>query len=205
LKLLHDLALASVSVSGDIAEVGVYRGGSARILARLFPHKTVHLFDTFHGMPDIVHESDNCHKAGDFDDTSLEEVQTYLGDHSNVEFHVGIFPESAQSAEVREQMFALVHVDCDLYRSVRACCEFFYPRLSISGIMVFDDYHAETCLGARKAVDEFFADKPEKPVLPPIKNGGCYIIRRDVYCAQTSNTRGGYRRMCLNSGARGNA
>ena len=38
-------------VPGDLAELGVYRGGVSRMLARRFPQLTVHLFDTFTGIP----------------------------------------------------------------------------------------------------------------------------------------------------------
>ena len=33
--------------------------------------------------------------------------------------------------------------------------------------MVFDDYGFASCPGARKAVDEFFNDKPERPLVLP--------------------------------------
>lgn len=158
---------------GDVAEVGVYRGGSAGLLARLLPDRTLHLFDTFVGTPAIVHELDNHHKAGDFADTSLGEVKAFLADHAHVRFHPGLFPETAQA--LTDYRFILVHVDCDLYRSVRACCEFFYPRMVPGGVMVFDDYREATCLGAKAAVDEFFVGRPDKPVLPPGEDGGCFV------------------------------
>jgi O-methyltransferase len=41
--------------------------------------------------------------------------------------------------------------------------------------MVFDDYGEPTCPGARKAVDEFFADKPETPIYIP--TGQCLVHR----------------------------
>lgn len=35
--------------------------------------------------------------------------------------------------------------------------------------MLFDDYGFPTCPGARQAVDEFFDDKPETPLVLPTK------------------------------------
>ena len=38
---------ATRKLSGDIAEVGVYRGGSAMIICEAKGNKKLHLFDTF--------------------------------------------------------------------------------------------------------------------------------------------------------------
>ncbi len=52
---------------------------------------------------------------------------------------------------------------------------FFYERLVDRGILVCDDYGFETCPGARRAIDEFFADKSE-PVLH-LPTGQGVVIR----------------------------
>src|SRR3954452_6474582 len=48
-------ARSALQLSGEVAEVGVYKGGTARMLAKVFAPagKTVHLFDTFAGMPQV--------------------------------------------------------------------------------------------------------------------------------------------------------
>jgi len=43
-------------------------------------------------------------------------------------------------------------------------------------VMLFDDYGFPTCPGARKAVDEFFSDKPEVPFYLP--TGQCLVVRK---------------------------
>lgn len=173
LNLLREL-IEGLTIDGAAAEVGVYKGGSALVIAEAAPDRTVHLFDTFRGIPDMVSEHDNHHKAGDFADASLDDAKRMLADCRNVEFHVGVFPETA--GPVADRKFAFVHVDCDIYRSVWECCKFFYPRMNAGGIMVFDDYHAWSCVGAKIAVDNFFADKPEEIALPTIEGGGCYVV-----------------------------
>jgi len=55
----------------------------------------------------------------------------------------------------------------DIYQSIHDCCHHIYPRLSPGAMMVFDDYGFPSCPGARKAVDEFFHDKPERPLVLP--------------------------------------
>jgi O-methyltransferase len=173
--MLYQLAKQAAVSSCDAAEVGVYRGGSAKLLAEVFRprNKPLHLFDTFAGMPPSD-EACDLHKQGDFRDTSLGAVREYLRGYENINFYPGFFPATAKPAE--KLSFCLVHIDVDIYRSVMDCCEFFYPRMERSGIMVFDDYGLVTCPGAKLAVDEFFADKTEKPWY--FQSGQCVIVKR---------------------------
>lgn len=145
---------------GDVAEVGVYKGGGTMFLAKTFEHtdKVIHAFDTFMGMPPVDADKD-WHKEGDFSDTSLEKVGEYLSDCSNVRLYKGLFPETAEP--IKDTKFCMVYIDCDIYTSIMASCVFFYPRMSKGGVMIFDDYGLACCPGAALAVDEFFADKPD--------------------------------------------
>ena len=156
------LARYIASKEGEIAEVGVFKGGTARIIARSCPNKKVHLFDTFAGMPDVNRAID-LHRNNDFSKTSLEFARELLADCGNVVFHPGVFPATAKAVEALR--FCFVHIDVDIYTSTRDCLEFFYEKMRPSGIMVFDDYEGEGCPGVKKAVDEFFKDKPEKPII----------------------------------------
>jgi O-methyltransferase len=160
--MLYQFAHQALALPGEVAEVGVYRGGSARMLARIFSarNKPVHLFDTFTGMPPVDVNRDGF-REGAFSDTSAQEVQDYLSDFPQVRLHPGLFPDT--SGPVVDSRFCFVHVDADIYTSVRACCEFFYERLVPGGILLFDDYGIPKCAGAKMAVDEFFANRPEHP------------------------------------------
>ncbi|MFA5238581.1 MAG: TylF/MycF/NovP-related O-methyltransferase [Phycisphaerae bacterium] len=164
--MLYQLVRHAISIDGDIAEIGVYKGGTAKLIAKIAAGttKTVHIFDTFSGMPPTDITKD-LHKEGDFSGASLEEVKKYLEDCGNVRFYPGFFPSTA--GDIRNMQFCFVHIDVDIYKSVADCCEFFYPRMVKGGIMVFDDYGSVTCPGAKMAIDEFFADKPEYP---------CYLL-----------------------------
>jgi len=172
--VLYQLARNATQLSGSVAEVGVYQGGSARILTDVFSDvgKTVNLFDTFEGMPSVDTELD-LHKKGDFSDTSVTKVEKQLEGLDNFRIFKGLFPDTGKP--VVSEKFCLVHVDVDIYTSVKDCCEFFYRNLVAGGVMIFDDYGEPTCPGARKAVDEFFEDKPEMPVYIP--TGQCLIHR----------------------------
>jgi O-methyltransferase len=170
--MLYQFARQVAHLPGDIAEVGVYKGGTAKLLAKTLPEKQIHLFDTFQGMPPADATLD-LHRQGDFADTSLPTVQSHLSDCSNVRFYQGLFPSTA--GPIEHLKFSMVHVDADIYESVKACCHFFYERLERNGVMVFDDYGFPTCPGARKAADEYFSDKPDGPLYFP--TGQCIVVR----------------------------
>src|SRR3989344_6279037 len=55
---IYSSVIATAKVRGDIAEVGVYRGGSAKIIClmsdKIGINKKIHLFDTFEGLPEVM-------------------------------------------------------------------------------------------------------------------------------------------------------
>lgn len=157
---LYHLVQRTEGLPGDLAEFGVYRGGSAKLLASLKGQRQLHLFDTFEGMPAARADVDH-HRAGDFADTSLEAVREYLRPFPKVEFYRGRFPESARGLAATPIRFSFVHLDVDLYESTKAGLAFFYPRLVAGGVLVSHDYRSRWCPGVRRAFDEFFSDKPE--------------------------------------------
>lgn len=155
---LYCLGRQCLHVDGEFFECGVHRGGSALFLARMLEGsgKTLHLFDTFAGMPAPDMRRD-LHNAGDFADVDVEQVRSLM---PQARFHVGRIPETFRDLETA---IAFAHVDVDLYRSMKDCCEFIFPRLSPGGIIVFDDYGQLRCPGVKDAIDEYFADKPCVP------------------------------------------
>ncbi len=172
--ILYQFAKQARTMNADVSEIGVYRGGTAKLISKVVAGnaQTVHLFDTFSGMPPTDSTKD-LHKEGDFSDTMIDEVKKYLKDCNNVRFYQGFFPDT--SGPVINLQFCFVHIDVDIYKSVLDCCEFFYPRMIKGGIMVFDDYGFLSCFGAKMAVDEFFSDKVESPCYLP--TGQCFVIK----------------------------
>jgi O-methyltransferase len=167
LQVLYQFARATAHLPGDAAEVGVYRGGTAFLLAFLFSkqNRGLHLFDTFCGIPALA-ESIDLHQEGDFSDTCFANVKEFLGAFDEIVFHPGVFPDSV-TQDTAAARFCFVHVDADIYRSVLDSCAFFHPRLVQGGMILIDDYGFATCPGVRKAVDEFFTGKRHKPVYLP--------------------------------------
>ena len=172
---LYQLVLRTQKLPGDLAELGVYRGGSAKLIATLKGDKSLHLFDTFAGMPAVRPDLDR-HRAGDFADTSLEAVQRYLNEFSRVFFHKGFFPDSARELAQTPTQFSFVHLDVDIYESTRAGLGFFYPRMVKGAVILSHDYRSLGCPGVKRAFDEFFADKPE-PVIELWKTQ-CMVVKQ---------------------------
>lgn len=148
-------------LNAPVAEVGVYKGGSAKFIARALKQKghtrEMHLFDTFSGHPDQLVDShmDGSHHKGLFTKTDSHRVAKYMSDFPGSIIHVGLF--SVTCKDVKHLMFGLVHVDVVLYESTVECLRFFWPRLHVGGLIVIDDYGFVTCAGTKQAVDEFVA------------------------------------------------
>ncbi|MBP7216732.1 MAG: macrocin-O-methyltransferase [Candidatus Omnitrophica bacterium] len=173
LFMIYQFVQHARNLKADMAEVGVFRGGTAKLIALSNPQATAHLFDTFSGMPAQCSPLD-MHKPGDFKDVSLDSVKEFLSDCPNVSFYPGVFPKTADS--IKDKAFSFVHIDVDIYASVRDCLAFFYPRMVKAGVMLIDDYDFYACEGVKKAVQEFLVDKNEVPIITT--EGQCAIIKQ---------------------------
>jgi O-methyltransferase len=170
--LLQQFARHACQLSGDFIECGVFRGGTALLLARTLPIRRVKLwlFDSFEGLSEASLEKGDFYKRGDFTESSFEAVSELLSPYSQrVELRKGWIPASFSGLEYLR--FSFAHVDVDIYDPALACCDFIYPRLVAGGVMVFDDYGYPACRGERNAVDKFFADKSEPVITLPSGQG----------------------------------
>jgi O-methyltransferase len=174
--LLRDLA--DRRVPGDLAELGVYKGRTAKLIHHYMPERPLHLYDTFNGFDnrDVV-----CERAVNgrktprnlFSDTSVQSVLRYIRPvNASVHIHQGIFPESVPESK-HNLRYCFIHLDADLYAPILAGLEYFYPRVLRGGFIVVHDFNAWP--GARQAVTEFFRDKSEIPIPMPDKSGSSLI------------------------------
>ena len=173
---LHDLSVrvrevVDGGVPGDLVECGVWRGGSAFLMAAVLDmvgdgDRRVWLFDSFEGLPppedvdgpgaaayardrDSPSYHDNC-RAG------LEEVRANarsFGVEHRTELVAGWFEDSLPAARERVGPIALLRLDCDWHSSVTTCLETLYDQVSPGGIVIVDDYY--TWDGCALAVHEF--------------------------------------------------
>ncbi len=166
---LFNAVAACEKVNGDMAEAGVYRGGTAAVMLSA-SRRRLHLFDTFEGLP---------HGEGQFEKGewlgSRTDVERNLGEWpGRVEFHPGLFPASA--ANLGDYRFSFVHLDLDLYDSTLAALEWFWPRLEPGGILLSHDYPLAE--GVVRAFHQFFDSRPE-PFLP-LSGNQCLAVKSQL-------------------------
>lgn len=160
----------TMKVKGDIAEVGVCNGSSAKLICEAKDSKPLHLFDTFEGIPKVDEIDSDIFHIGQYKAT-IENVKSYLAGYENIYFYKGIFPETA--GPIKDKKFSFVHLDVDTYESTLNCLNFFYPRMSNGGVIISHDYQSSA--GVTKAFGEFFADKPE-PLIEMLSRQ-CLVVK----------------------------
>jgi hypothetical protein len=162
-------------LAGDFAELGVYKGGTAALLARYARRlgRHVYLLDTYEGFDKRDFTGPDSGRASRFADTSLDAVRARVGDDAAT-FIKGYFPQTASQLP-DDARYCLVHIDTDLYAPIWSGLEYFYPRMVPGGFMIVHDYGSLAWAGADKAVDAFFADKPECLVHIPDSCGSAVI------------------------------
>jgi hypothetical protein len=181
--------IADRDIPGAIVECGVWRGGSMQavahtLLARDDTDRDLHLFDTFEGMPPPG-EEDRRHDGTPAADVlelrpktamvwaiaDVEDVRAGMAETGYPAAHVHLHRGRVEQTIPREapERIALLRLDTDWYSSTRHELEHLYDRVPSGGIVIFDDYGH--WLGARRAVDEFFDQRGEHPLLVPMASG----------------------------------
>jgi O-methyltransferase len=171
LSFLFDLAgeVRSRGVAGDFVQCGVWRGGSAAMVARAWrdaPERHLWLLDSWAGQPPPdsrdVSEYPEPAEEGMFS-SSLEDTRSFLSDRMQISpnrFTLvrGWFQQTVPEVAREVRAVALLHVDCDFYAPTQSCLRGFESLLSPEAPIVVDDYG--TWRGCRQAVDEFCASHP---------------------------------------------
>jgi hypothetical protein len=165
------------NVSGDFAELGVWRGNTASILAYYAAqhNRKVFLFDTYEGFSKDDLTGIDAQKEMDFNNTSIELVKSVIGPNAaQCSFVKGFFPDTI-TAEHENRQYAIVSLDCDLYAPTKAGLEFFYARMPKGGLFLLHDYSSLHWDGSKKAIDEFCAITGECVILMPDKSGSAFL------------------------------
>lgn len=152
-------------VPGDLIETGVWRGGSAILMRAVLEAlgdetRVVWAADSFEGLPPPSAEAFPA-DAGDDHHTydelavSLETVRRNFARYGllddRVRFLKGYFKDTLHKASI--ERIAVLRLDGDMYESTIQALEPLYPKLSVGGYCIIDDYHAVE--GCKRAVHDY--------------------------------------------------
>lgn len=162
---LHSyLVRALEQSSGDVAELGVLKGGTSKYLSNIAKDRQIHIFDTFNGLPKYyISPLDGDMTEESFADTHVDVVQRYLSDCNNVRIYKGILPMALDNLEPKN--FSFVFIDCVLYFSVYGSLLYFSDKIDKNGFIIVDDYGRDETPGVKIAVEMFLKKYPNFNIL----------------------------------------
>ncbi len=163
-----------VDVPGDIAEFGVASGVSFKAFVRMneivnkslihyVAKKKVYGFDTFDGLPDLS-KYDNpsnkeYNKKGDFKSQStLKDLIEFNKVYSSGNLVKGLFEDTLEKFIDNNPhiTFSFIHIDCDIYSATNLVLRNLTDRLSVGGIILFDEIFHEYFPGETKGFLDFY-------------------------------------------------
>jgi O-methyltransferase len=177
INIVMDLLNRTDAVAGDIAECGVFQGATlvpvTNTLNSRKDTRQIYGFDSFEGFGKAAEVESAVDASGHIDLETEMFQQTSVGlireklklTHTNTDrlnLVKGYFENSLPAYS--NHTYSFVHLDCDLASSYLTCLSFFYPRLNKGGIILFDEYLDPVYTAATETIDQFFADKSEKPL-----------------------------------------
>lgn len=159
-------------IPGAFVQCGVWRGGSAAVLATIAQkgRRRLYLYDSFQGCPepgpmDITPQANRPGERGEAcaPQTDVESLLTRLGIVADGWLHIfpGWFQESIPLTARAVDKIALLHLDADWYESTSVCMQHLYPRVVHGGFVYCDDFGYWN--GAREAVVRSLAQYGDFP------------------------------------------
>ncbi len=185
-------------IPGAIVECGVWRGGSSMLAAMTLISRgelsrDLYLYDTFSGMTeptaadvgfdrrrvtDLWSKIKSDHTNRILAYAPLTEVQRNMATTgyppARTHYVEGPVEETIPATVPSE--IAVLRLDTDWYESTRHELEHLWELVAPGGIIIIDDYG--DWAGARKAVDEFYSGRPDRPLLVRIDAAGRIAVKR---------------------------
>lgn len=151
-------------IPGDLIETGVWRGGAAILMRGILKaygdtERTVWVADSFAGLPppdpNVPQDASIPYHTFHELAISLEEVQGNFDRYGlldgQVRFLKGWFKDTLPTAPL--ERLAVMRLDGDMYESTMDGLNALYPKLSVGGFVIIDDYGSlEPC---RQAVIDY--------------------------------------------------
>jgi hypothetical protein len=142
------------NIPGDVIEAGVWRGGATILMRAILKaygdeSRYVWVADSFEGFPPTnsnKYPEDKGLELNKYSElaVSLEQVQANFAKYGlldkQVIFLKGFFCHTIPYAPIKS--ISLLRLDGDLYESTMDCLVNLYPKLSIGGYIIVDDYGA---------------------------------------------------------------
>lgn len=146
------------AASKNIAECGVCDGLTVYFaMTALRKNCKAFLYDSWEGMTGkYLLESEKGH-LGDYGYLDIEDTRKNLSGFDTV-FIKGFIPESFGSAEDPASIVWL-HIDLNASLPTTESLKYFFNRVSIGGVILFDDYAGRGFTDTKVAIDTFFSDK----------------------------------------------
>lgn len=152
-------------VNGDIAELGCYVGTTSLFLQRLIlqyaPHKTLHVYDSFAGLPEKVTQDQSPageqFKGGELVASKSQLIKHFK--HAGLPLpviHKGWF--SDLTLQDTPDTIAFAFLDGDFYESILDSLAVVWPKLAPGAVVIVDDYQTEALPGVRQALKEWSRD-----------------------------------------------
>lgn len=177
-------------IPGDLIETGVWRGGVPIFMRAILAaygdtERVVWVADSFQGLPEPDPERYPEDRGLDLSQVSelavsLEQVRSHFDRYglldAQVKFLKGWFRDTLVHAPAGP--LAVVRLDGDLYESTMDALTYLYPRLSVGGYLIVDDYGA--IASCRAAVRDYRAAHGITEKILPIDWTGVYWRRTDA-------------------------
>jgi hypothetical protein len=137
------------NVEGDIIECGVWRGGMSIFLSTIFSDRKIWVCDSFDGFQPLkiakYQYNDEVHTPN-YDSMikiSLEQVQSNFSrfgfptSDKRINYLKGWVKDTLNTDEIKK--IALLRIDVDSYSATKEVLDLLYSKVSIGGLIVFDD------------------------------------------------------------------
>ncbi len=170
------------NIEGDLIETGAFRGGATIFMRGILKaygitSKKIFVADSFEGLPKPNHKYifdkfSKYHKMTELIAT-IEEVKQNFKNYDlldeQVIFLKGWFKDTLPTAPIEK--LSILRLDGDMYESTMDALIHLYPKLSIGGYIIVDDYNIPNC---KQAIEDYRSKMQITENIEPIDWTGIY-------------------------------
>jgi O-methyltransferase len=175
-------------IPGDLIETGVWRGGATIFMRGILKaygvkERRVWVADSFEGLPKpdpqkYAADRDDIHYRLRFLAVSIDEVKNNFARYGLLDEQVcflkGWFKDTLPGAPIKR--LAVARLDGDMYESTMDALRHLYPRLSVGGYLIIDDYGIVPA--CRQAVEDYRSTQAIKEPIQDIDGAGVFWQRK---------------------------